>query len=242
MTSRGPPSRDPRRPARAARHRSSVLGPPPGLDPGTGYISPASSPRQFQFAPPTPDSSSGSQKGSEENEIPPAVPTRSHPLAPREIASRLRESSRPLTAGSDGAPIMFYPSSTTLSSMDSDPVIEPMPFFRNDPRLRRESRTVTSTAASPSLPFTDEPTSSRAVSSIASSGVLGPGITEAEPDTEFESDSDESTSTSESIENLIRNVSLVRRGQPRIIRTNSGARRSVVPDVRTLSHSSTFVR
>ena len=161
--------------------------------------------------------------------------TKSHPLAPREIASKLREGSRPLTAGSDGPSMMFYPSSTTLSSMDSEPIIEPMPFFRNDPRLRRESRALTSTA-SPSLPFTEDTPSSRGVSSIASSGVLGPGITEAEPDTEFESDSDDSTSTSESIENLIRNVSLVRRVQPRIIRTNSGARRSVVPDVLTPFH------
>src|SRR5215471_17184171 len=50
------PPRDPRLPPRASRHRSSVIGPPPGIEAGTGYISPQTSPREHQFPRPPPRS------------------------------------------------------------------------------------------------------------------------------------------------------------------------------------------
>ena len=75
----------------------------------------------------------------------------------------------------------------------------------------------------------------RTVSTV-SSGVLGPGTIEVDPDTEEEeeeedvSDSEYSSVGSSGVGQLVRNVSMVRRGQARIIR-NPSARQSTIPEV-----------
>jgi hypothetical protein len=115
--------------------------------------------------------------------------------------------------------------------MDSDSFIEPMPFFRTDPRIRTTTRPTGSPRSS--LPPTNEEPDEilEERRSVASSGVLGPGTTEVDLDTEFESsDDDVSTSTDSSYDQLVRNISTVRRGQARIVR-NPSARKSMVPEV-----------
>jgi len=117
---------------------------------------------------------------------------------------------------------MFYPSTTTVSSVDSDPV-EPMPFFRTDPRLRASGSPRTS------LPSTREESVDVRTVSMASSGVLGVGTLEVDPDSSSEDEG--SVSTDSSFGQLMREVSTVRRGQARIVRNPSATRRSVVPEV-----------
>jgi hypothetical protein len=239
------PPRDPRRPPRAARHRSSVQGPPPGTEPGTGYSPvqpPALSPRYAYPRPPprlpTPPTPT----------TPPFVPVA--PLATvRNTAPRnarpdpnifdpimeetsFRSSQRPRRreADPDRSPtVMFYPSTTTISSLDAEDVIEPMPFFRTDPQLRTPPRGLGSPR--PSLPTTQEetPESHGRTVSVASSGVLGVGTIEVDPDTDTSSDDDSSTASS-SFEQVMQEVSTVRRGQAQIVR-NPSARKSVVPEV-----------
>jgi len=131
---------------------------------------------------------------------------------------------------SSGPTLMFYPSTTTVSSMSSDSFVEPpMPFFRTDPLQVRGS-----SGSTRSLPPMEEEDPRRRTVSTVSSGVLGPGTIEVDPDTEDdeeESDSDYSSVGSSGVGQLVRNVSMVRRGQARIIR-NPSARRSTVPEVR----------
>jgi hypothetical protein len=124
---------------------------------------------------------------------------------------------------------MFYPSTTTISSLDAEDVIEPMPFFRTDPQLRTPPRG--SGSPRPSLPTTQEetPESHGRTVSVASSGVLGVGTIEVDPDTDTSSDDDSSTASS-SFEQVMQEVSTVRRGQAQIVR-NPSARKSVVPEV-----------
>lgn len=120
---------------------------------------------------------------------------------------------------------MFYPSTTTLSSMESNTPAEPMPFFRTG--LRMPTSSTASITSSP-----EEVRASRGQTlSTASSGVLGGGtMVDVDPDTESDSDGESSSGSSLSFDQLERSVSLVRRGQARIIR-NPSARRSVVPEV-----------
>jgi hypothetical protein len=67
--------------------------------------------------------------------------------------------------------------------------------------------------------------------SVASSGVLGLGAIEVDPDTESDTyDSDGSSTTEFDMSQLVREVSTVRRGQARMMR-NPSLRRSVVPEV-----------
>jgi hypothetical protein len=74
---------------------------------------------------------------------------------------------------------------------------------------------------------------SRAVST-ASSGVLGPVTIDVDPDTANEDTESVDSSTSE-FEQLVRSVSLVRRGTATIIR-NGSQRKSVVPEVQAPKH------
>ena len=55
-------------------------------------------------------------------------------------------------------------------------------------------------------------------------------MVDVDPDTENDSDAESTTTSSSSFDQLVRSVSLVRRGQARIVR-NPSARRSVVPEV-----------
>ena len=105
-------------------------------------------------------------------------------------------------------------------------MIEPMPFFRTDPRV--QSGSATSHASMPAA--TEESSEDPArTASMASSGALGLGTVEVDLDTD--SDDDESTTTDSSgYEQLVRSISMVRRGQARIIR-NPSARRSMTPEV-----------
>ena len=268
-------NRTPRFPPRSSRHRSSVLGPPPGTDAGTGYISPPqTSPIAYKFPePPTSPPlsrvrnstnavlttvSSGAQ---ELPSIPPSlnsrtsrrtiprksVPSSSNarpdismrddpmtqdpPAPPPRSSKRGRKSvPRSSTGNENTLPgVMFYPSTTTISSIDEAELrkldqMEPMPFFKVDPRMPMpaspQSDDVRSSISNPS----------RAVST-ASSGVLGPVTIDVDPDTDFEDNESEASSTSE-FEQLVRNVSLVRRGTATIVR-NPSSRRSVVPEVRS---------
>jgi len=231
------PQRDPRRAPRSARHRGSVLGPPPGIESGTGYSGSQSSPRGgYQYprppprvpTPPTPTSA-------------PFVPITGPSLAPPRARNvrpdpdifdpimeepsprRLRRNQQRDTTASASTPTaIFYPSTTTVSSVDSDPV-EPMPFFRTDPRLRASGSPRTS------LPSTREESAEVRTVSVASSGVLGVGTLEVDPDSSSEDEG--SVSTDSSFGQLMREVSTVRRGQARIVRNPSATRRSVVPEV-----------
>lgn len=124
---------------------------------------------------------------------------------------------------------MFYPSTTTISSFDAEDVVEPMPFFRTDPQLRTPPRGSNTTRQS--LPSTQEESreSYGRTVSVASSGVLGVGTIEVDPDTDTSSD-DDSSMASSSFEQVMQEVSTVRRGQAQIVR-NPSARKSVVPEV-----------
>jgi hypothetical protein len=104
-----------------------------------------------------------------------------------------------------------------------------MPFFRNDPRLSNSRGDTDSPRRL--LPLSSEnPGTSDTRISTASSGVLGPGL-DVDPDTEDDFDEDESTTTSSSsFDQLVRSVSLVRRGQAQMIR-NPSSRRSIIPEV-----------
>jgi hypothetical protein len=101
-----------------------------------------------------------------------------------------------------------------------------MPFFRTDPMVRTSSSSLPPTEEEP--PDTQE-TQGRSVS-MASSGVLGLGAIEVDPDTESEGYSDASSITEFDMDQLVREVSTVRRGQPQILR-NPSQRKSVVPEV-----------
>jgi len=268
-------NRAPRFPPRSSRHRSSVLGPPPGTEAGTGYISPPqTSPITYEFPePPTslplsrvrnsattvlatassgaPDLPStppslnsrttlrtipGKPDPSSSNARP-SVSMRDDPMTEDAPAPPPRSSKRgrkPVPRSSTGDEntlpgVMFYPSTTTISSIDEAELrkldqMEPMPFFKVDPRMpmpaSQQSDDVKSSMSNPS----------RAVST-ASSGVLGPVTIDVDPDTDFEDNESEASSTSE-FEQLVRSVSLVRRGTATIVR-NPSSRRSVVPEVRT---------
>ena len=217
-------------PPRASRHRSAVIGPPPGIEAGTGYQSPTTEygfPRppqptsQRQQSPSVASTSQGRQARPDPNVF---DPIDEEPPTPPRRSSRRRARARDSSA-TDAPTMMFYPSTTTVSSVSSDSFIEPpMPFFRVEPlRISRGS-------GSPrSLPPMEEEDPRRRTVSTLSSGVLGPGTIEVDPDTE-ESDSDVSSIGSSTEGQLVRNVSLVRRGQARIIR-NPSARRSTVPEV-----------
>jgi hypothetical protein len=155
-------------------------------------------------------------------EEPPTVPARSW-----------RRPGRRDTNSIDSPSVMFYPSTTTVSSMDSDSPTPPMPFFTSGPRIPLPGA---SESQRRSIPPTGEELrmsrgrASTGQASTASSGILGSGI-HIDPDTESDSDDDESTTTSSSsYDRLVRNVSLVRRGQVQMIR-NPSLRRSVVPEV-----------
>jgi len=227
MSQRNFPPRDPRVPPRAARHRSSVIGPPPGIEAGAGYISPTTSPTAFQFPRPPPRTSQipmatgRGRTGRPDPEI--FDPIMEEPPIPPPRSSRRRTRRE-----SDGPSVMFYPSSTTISSMDSESLAEPMPFFRVDPQMSPPR-------GSPRLPRTTEERGEPRplTTSTTSSGVLGMSAIEVDPDTENDSDEDGSSVSSESFDRLARNVSLVRRGQARIIRNPSATRRSVIPEVKT---------
>ena len=243
MSRQDPPSRGypPRgnAPPRASRHRSSVIGPPPGIEAGTGYQSPT---QEYTFPQPpsqqpgsTPSTQArGRQLRPDPNvfdpileEEPPTPPRRS---SRRGLRSRGRDSS---AIAADAPTMMFYPSTTTVSSMSSDSFIEPpMPFFRVD--SLRVGGGARGPGSSPrSLPPMEEEDPRRRTTSTVSSGVLGPGTIEVDPDTEEdeeETESDVSSVYSSTEGQLVRNVSLVRRGQARIIR-NPSARRSTIPEV-----------
>ena len=236
-------------PPRATRHRSSVIGPPPGIEAGTGYQSPTREsfdiPRHPPPPPPPPPPpqqqriTSSSFATSSRARPDPNVfdPIYEEPPTPPRRASRRRSrSSR--ARESDQPTMMFYPSTTTVSSMSSDSFVEPpMPFFRTDP-LQVRSRGSDST-----LPPMEEEDPRRRTVSTVSSGVLGPGTIEVDPDTEYEeeSDSDVSSLRSSGEDRLVRNVSMVRRGQATIIR-NPSARRSTVPEVYTFLLASLMVQ
>src|SRR5579862_7308792 len=233
------PRRDPRRSPRATRHRSSVLGPPPGIESGTGYSGAQSSPRGgYQYprppprvpTPPTPNTVPFVPIAGTSSRPPPARmrpdPNIFDPIMEEPSPRRSRRFRQRDIASSPTTPtVMFYPSTTTVSSLDSDPV-EPMPFFRTDPQLRSTG------SPRPVLPSTEEeePTegTGRTVS-VASSGVLGVGTIEVDPDTSSEDEG--SVSTDSSFGQLLREVSTVRRGQARIVRNPSARRQSVVPEV-----------
>lgn len=140
-------------------------------------------------------------------------------------------------AGTEQPTLMFYPSTTTVSSMSTDSFVEPpMPFFRTDPlQVGGGARGSGSTRSLPPTMEEETDPRRRTVSTV-SSGVLGPGTIEVDPDTEEEeedvSDSDYSSVGSSGVGQLVRNVSMVRRGQARIIR-NPSARQSTVPEVPT---------
>lgn len=109
--------------------------------------------------------------------------------------------------------------------MDSDLLMEPMPFFRTDLRMQAdavEQRGSMPTAAEE----LGDPT--RSVS-MASSGALGPGTVEVDLDTESDDDGSITTDSS-GYEQLVRTISLVRRGQARLMR-NPSARQSMTPEV-----------
>jgi hypothetical protein len=232
--------RDPRRPSRAGRRRSSVLGPPPGIESGTGYSGAQSSPRGgYQYprppprvpTPPTPTAVPFVPITGPSLRPPPARNVRPDPnifdpIMEEPSPSRSRRfRQHDVASSSTIQTVMFYPSTTTVSSLDSDPV-EPMPFFRTDPQLRSTG------SPRPILPSTEEEETAEGnirTISVASSGVLGVGTIEVDPDTS--SDDEGSVSTDSSFGQLLREVSTVRRGQARIVRNPSARRQSVVPEV-----------
>src|SRR5579862_2825347 len=233
----------PLRPPRGARHRSSVHGPPPGAEAGTGYTipdTPASSSPQFSTR--LPETSSSAPLA---NTAPLNFNRISSPLSSRNIVRSARPDPNiydpidepirtPRTtrerrlqgAPSTGTSMMFYPSSTTLSSETSgrDDHREPLPFFRTDPfgSPRR--------AAAPNSEAQTQDDSSAAqnrTTSMRSSGVLGDGAIEVVSD----SSDNESVSSYSSVERqIVRQVSTVRRGQAQIVR-NPSQRKSIVADV-----------
>lgn len=248
------------RPPRAARHRSSVYGPPPGVDPGTGYTTSApftSSSRrdrelQFPIPPTAPVSSSTNPHNS--YTAPLNIDRISSPLSSRNIVRRTgnarpdpniydpidepirtprspRERRLQGASSNGGTSVMFYPSSTTISSETSttrEDHNEPLPFFRTDPfgaprRVESPGRT--------QIPSQGDLSSSQTrTTSMRSSGVLGDGAIQVDSD----SSDAESVSTDYSVERqIVRQVSTVRRGQAQIVR-NPSLRRSVVPDVTSL--------
>ena len=158
--SQRPPSA-PRVPPRASRHRSSVIGPPPGIEAGTGYISPQTSPTAHQFPrppprarPPTTPSTipvtSGSSSTFRRN-AQRTDPERFDPIMEEPPTPPARSWRRPRqrdTGSSDVPTVMFYPSTTTVSSMESNASAEPMPFFRTGLRMP--------TPGSGSIPTTPE--------------------------------------------------------------------------------------
>lgn len=251
-------------PVRSSRPRSSVIGPPPGSEAGTGYISPSTSPTTYQFPTPPPR---------EQPPIPPSIPTSSlfrsigrnsrnrrpdsslfepimeePPSLPRRSSRRRR---RRGDSSSEAPTVMFYPSTTTVSSVESELVVEPMPFFQTDAQLRESqvSSSPRQPSPTPLPPFPPPPPpppqeaasgSQVRTTSTTSSGVLGLTSVIIDPDTEDESE-EENISTSSSEGQLVRSVSMVRRGRARIIR-NPSARRSVVPEVRKVSVSKLIPR
>ena len=100
--------------------------------------------------------------------------------------------------------------------MDSDAMIEPLPFLLTD---------VPMPGTNPSTLEDQRVSRGRTVSTV-SSGVLGMDMIETDP----ESDGENTIASASSFDQLVRSVSLVRRGQARIIR-NPSARRVVPPDV-----------
>ena len=239
------PPRDPRLPptrsGRTGRPRSAVIGPPTGYETGSGYNPNPVPTTTYQFPRPprrvsSPPSSPPSTTNMPATGLPrqpkmrpdPEIfdPVMPPPPSPPPQSSRRRQ--KPESMPPDTPTVMFYPSTTTLSSVDSEPFVEPMPFFKNDPRLRGSG--VASSIQS-SVPPTPQEFSERTRTiSTVSSGVLGPGTVEVDIDTGSEDDEDETSSTDSSYDHLVRSVSTVRRGQARIIR-NFSARRSVVPEV-----------
>jgi hypothetical protein len=241
------PTRGRQGPIRSSRPRSSVIGPPPGSEAGTGYISPSTSPTTYQFPRPPPR-----EPPREQPPVPPSIPTSSlfrsigrnsrgrrpdsslfepimeePPSLPRRSSRRRR---RRDASSSETPTVMFYPSTTTVSSVESDPVVEPMPFFRTDTQLRESQVTASPRQSAPSAQGASE--SQGRATSTTSSGVLGVSSVVIELDPSDESGEEENTSTSSSSEGqLVRGISTVRRGRARIIR-NPSARRSVVPEVR----------
>jgi hypothetical protein len=240
------PPYDPRRPPRAARHRSSVQGPPPGTEPGTGYSPVQPPPTSPRYAyprppprvptPPTPNTPpfipAVAHLGTSRNTAPRNVrpdPNIFDPIVEEDSFRPSQRSGRREVDPTRPPTVMFYPSTTTLSSLDTDDVVEPMPFFRTDLPLRTPTRGSNSTRQS--LPATQEESreSYGRTVSVASSGVLGVGTIEVDPDTDTSSD-DDSSMASSSFEQVMQEVSTVRRGQAQIVR-NPSARKSVVPEV-----------
>jgi hypothetical protein len=138
--------------------------------------------------------------------------------------------------------------------MDSnDSLVEPMPFFRYDPAMRERVRQslMSTTSLNPISAKDSSSEGSPAIEdrgSVASSGVLGPGTTEVDMESEeadveaetqkleeemSEEDDDGasiSTTSDSSYGQLVRTLSTVRRGQARLVR-NPSARKSLVPEV-----------
>ena len=217
------------------RRRGSVIGPPLGTEAGAGYNSPSTSspnhetlqtpeqmgpegPNYMAGLPspstfPIPGTSLRAERNvhSQETEDLSALPTRSG-------RSRRTEASD----GNSVPTVMFYPSTTTVSSLESIP--EPMPFFKSSPDMR-----FSQISNSSQLPVQDEARNlRRQTTSTVSSGVLGVAD-DFKPVNESDSDEETNSSMTSSFEQLVRTVSTIRRGQPRIIRNPS--RRNLVPEV-----------
>jgi hypothetical protein len=225
-------------PERSAR-RGSVLRPPPGTETGSGYT--ASPSFSFPRPPPripTPSSPRGAPTESSPRIVPREPPP---PLAGPSILRNSRgipnvfedapvpRRQRQRQSSSSGAGTMFYPSTTTVSSMESGPgePSPPMPFFRTDPYVQSTG----SLATLEESPDSSHDSSGRAVS-LASSGVLGIGAIEVDPDSDSDTYTDDGSSITEfDMDQLVRGVSLVRRGQARMMRNPSTNRRSVYPEV-----------
>jgi hypothetical protein len=207
------------RPLRAARHRSSVHGPPPGAEAGTGYTSP---PPSAPLPATTPLNINRVSSPLSSRNIVRNVPVRPDPNIYDPIDEPIRPSARERRrlqgATSNGNSMMFYPSSGTASSDGTSTRDEPVPFFRTDPfggNPRRAARRSEGTSESQIR-----------TASMRSSGVLGDGAMEVDSD----SDSDSGSSLSSVERQIVRQVSTVRRGQAQIVR-NPSQRRSVIPDV-----------
>ena len=217
MTQQPPP-----RPPRAARHRASVTGPPPGVDPGTGYNIPTTSTAPLNLSR---ISSPLSPRNIARNAPRRVDPNLYDPIDEPIRIPRSARDRRLQGAPSTGTPIVFYPSSGTVSSdtslnTRSEDQNEPVPFFRTDPfGTPRNDRSRRSGEASEE--------SHNRTASMRSSGVLGDGAMEVDSD----STDTESVSSFSSVERqIVRQVSTVRRGQAQIVR-NPSQRRSVIPDV-----------
>src|SRR5579859_2582479 len=251
------PTRNPRSaptPTRTTRPRGSVLGPPPGTETGTGYIN-ASSPSASSTAPlpyrrpppPRPPPLTNTsfpprvagpsilRNGGARNARP--DPNVFDPI-PEEFSPRRTTfaDERPMRRrGTEGQEqsVMFYPSNTTSSTLslveselDEPP---PMPFFRTEPQIRVSAATPSPRSSQTLANEGHRPESHGRSASMASSGVLGLGV---DLDSNSDWDDDEGSASDFSVQSsdLVREVSLVRRGQARIMR-NPSARRSVVPEV-----------